>query len=713
MLSILFVVAWHYEVRDAHALHALFSDTFGDGATILADTQATTHSIESALEELKKCSPDDVVVLSFSGHGSQNHQLVTYDTDVANLPGTTIPLEKLSEHFAGIPARRLVCFLDCCFSGGMGAKVLRTEASPRDMASAEIALQRLSGDGRLIFTASTAAQPAWENQRFGHGLLTWYLLEALCGAPEYRKGSSQDYIIPLVRKLVAEGKQVIVFRETKGEARGCANYLAQNLGLPPAEAVLGLLPGGDPSSASNALRECLAGGVAFHNADLDRDERFLIEQEFRKANSPVKVISATTTLAMGINTPAEAVIIAGLEHPGEVPTPYSVAEYKNMVGRAGRLGFATLGQSFLITTSHAEEHQFWENYIRGNPEDLKSYFLEGGTDVRSLLLRILASVQKSATNGLKREDLIAFLHGSFGAFLEREQNANWEWNVDYTESMLQELIGHGLIQQDTDNRLRLTPLGRLSGESGVEVESIIRLVDVLQHLPAGSISDPTLIATAQVTLELDKMLFPMNKKSTQKEPQQWSSELARQPIASNVIGAFDNWSTEQHQPTLRAKKAVACLYWISDTPMNDIERAMTQFGGGFDGAVGPVRAVAVRSADLLDTVVRVAELTHKGLDLSERRVNLITRLQVGVSNRNLGLAKLLGNNITRGDYLSFLRNELYSVEAITAASDEQMEAALGGTSEAKRKVQMIRNILAEKTSKDAATTPIVPLPIYE
>jgi len=43
---------------------------------------------------------------------------------------------------------------------------------------------------------------------------------------EYRKNSSQDWIVPLVRKLVGDGKQVIVFRETKGEARGCALYLA-------------------------------------------------------------------------------------------------------------------------------------------------------------------------------------------------------------------------------------------------------------------------------------------------------------------------------------------------------------------------------------------------------------------------------------------------------------------------------------------------------
>ena len=34
------------------------------------------------------------------------------------------------------------------------------------------------------------------------------------------QGLKPDWIIPLVRKLIDEGQQLIVFRETKGEARG-------------------------------------------------------------------------------------------------------------------------------------------------------------------------------------------------------------------------------------------------------------------------------------------------------------------------------------------------------------------------------------------------------------------------------------------------------------------------------------------------------------
>jgi replicative superfamily II helicase len=76
------------------------------------------------------------------------------------------------------------------------------------------------------------------------------------------------------------------------------------------------------------------------------EERRIVEEEFRRTDSGLRVIVATTTLAMGVNTPASTVVIVGLEHPDG--SPYAVAEYKNLVGRAGRLGFQERGASFVI-----------------------------------------------------------------------------------------------------------------------------------------------------------------------------------------------------------------------------------------------------------------------------------------------------------------------------------------------------------------------------
>jgi helicase len=181
---------------------------------------------------------------------------------------------------------------------------------------------------------------------------------------QFKKNSSQDWIIPLVKKLVGEGQQIIVFRETKGEARSVANYLAAALGLPPATDAVTRMPITDASQANGDLIADLRRGVAFHNADLQPIERRIIEEEFRRPNSGLRVIAATTTLAMGVNTPASTVIIAGLEHPGE--EPYSIAEYKNLVGRAGRLGYAEKGTSYLLALDGRTEHDFWNRYVTGD-----------------------------------------------------------------------------------------------------------------------------------------------------------------------------------------------------------------------------------------------------------------------------------------------------------------------------------------------------------
>ena len=56
------------------------------------------------------------------------------------------------------------------------------------------------------------------------------------------KPGAQDLIVPLVRKLVLAGEKVLIFRNARGPAQGCAAYLVQDLGLPPAVEALALLP---------------------------------------------------------------------------------------------------------------------------------------------------------------------------------------------------------------------------------------------------------------------------------------------------------------------------------------------------------------------------------------------------------------------------------------------------------------------------------------
>ena len=179
-------------VRDAAALHALFADTFGADPALLTDEAATATTIRTALTALaSEAGDDDMVVITYAGHGSEDHQLIPYDGDIHRITDTCISLDELADRLSAIPGATLFCALDCCFSGGLGARVFSTGLRPRvaSPGSRIDVLDRVTGNGRVVLTAAAEDQPAMESVRHGHGLLTFRLIEALQGVPEVRQGN--------------------------------------------------------------------------------------------------------------------------------------------------------------------------------------------------------------------------------------------------------------------------------------------------------------------------------------------------------------------------------------------------------------------------------------------------------------------------------------------------------------------------------------------
>jgi helicase len=274
---------------------------------------------------------------------------------------------------------------------------------------------------------------------------------------------------------------------------------------------------------------------------------------------------------------------------------------------------------------------------------------------------------------------------------------------------LKELATHQLVESAADDYYHLTELGRFAGEAGVRVESIIRLVQAFRLQSASQINDPTLIAATQLTTELDDLNFPLNKTSTQKEPGTWFGTLARQGIPASLLETLRRFVREQHVGTMRAKKAAACLLYISPMPMNQIETTLTQHGRANDGAAGPVRSVATRTCDLLPAVARVATILHPELDLTERIPRLLVRLELGVLAGAAAVAKHAGTRLTRGDYQELVKANLNTPDGIEAASDEVLLNCLGQDAE---KARVLREAAAAIRSEPEA--PAVPLfPDYE
>jgi helicase len=119
--------------RDAIALWALFSENI-DGlmAHLLVDDTAAHVGVSQAiLGMLSAAQEEDVVVITFAGHGSPDGNLILDDTNAADLPGTALSMTSLADAFKATRARAVLCVLDCCFSGQAPARVLQTVARPR------------------------------------------------------------------------------------------------------------------------------------------------------------------------------------------------------------------------------------------------------------------------------------------------------------------------------------------------------------------------------------------------------------------------------------------------------------------------------------------------------------------------------------------------------------------------------------------------------
>src|SRR5260370_11432085 len=222
-----------------------------------------------------------------------------------------------------------------------------------------------------------------------------------------------------------------------------------------------------------------------------------------------------------------------------------------MVGRAGRYGFAAEGKSFTICTSPAEEWQLWTKYVKGSPEALTSRFLE--EDPLPLILRVLATADQARGPKMTEEQILGFIESSFAA--HQAQRAVWQ--LATLQSAFARLLQHGLIAQDGSG-FSLTDVGRVVGELGVKIESVLRIVDAGRGLQSAEVTERALIALAQATVELDDVLMPTHKKS-HKERQRWRSTLLQSGVSDQVVSAV----LGSEDATSRAKPFAAVKRWTS------------------------------------------------------------------------------------------------------------------------------------------------------
>lgn len=173
----------------------------------------------------------------------------------------------------------------------------------------------------------------------------------------WKVSANTNYVsAEITSKFVSIGMKTIIFASTPSYANAICKYLNKILGVDYTsffktmknnfERLIAEL--GD--WAHSYLSICHSATV--HHGLLLPEERFLSEKYFKTGN--VAVMVATSTLAQGINFPADIVIIAGTDRFNERQKKMvriDAHEILNAAGRAGRAGYKSQGTVIVIPNS--------------------------------------------------------------------------------------------------------------------------------------------------------------------------------------------------------------------------------------------------------------------------------------------------------------------------------------------------------------------------
>ncbi|MFH1424588.1 MAG: DEAD/DEAH box helicase [archaeon] len=215
------------------------------------------------------------------------------------------------------------------------------------------------------------------------------------------------------------------------------------------EQVLNVLD--SPTRQCKRLSDCVRQGTAFHHAGLHQKQRMIVEKNYK--NNLIKVISATPTLAAGVNLPGKRVIVRDYRRYGNFGMePIPILEVHQMFGRAGRPKYDNEGEAILIAKNEEEFDMLWEHYVEGSPEPISSKL---GVEpvMRTHVLGLLAQLPWS------KENLYEFFEKTFYA----HQFGDMEKLEELIDRVLDQLFDWGFVNRH-ENMLGCTKLGRRVAE---------------------------------------------------------------------------------------------------------------------------------------------------------------------------------------------------------------------------------------------------------
>ena len=319
----------------------------------------------------------------------------------------------------------------------------------------------------------------WRPVSLKEGVLLHDEIQFKDGSARKIERKTSNDAVNLALNTVKTGGQALVFASTRKNAATLARKIADQtckelskLAKKTLEHEAEKVRGADEKTQiSEALADLVACGAAFHHAGLAGAHRKLIEDLFRQGR--IKVLTATPTLAFGMNLPARIVIVQDYRRyeAGYGYYPISVLEYKQMAGRAGRPKYDKNGESILIAKTADEADYLMQSFILARPERIWSR-LAVEKIIRGHVLATVASDFAHTENGV---------YEFFGRTFYAHQYDVKAIKAVITK-ILKYLYDEQLLYVDKAN-LCATKLGKRTSELYIDPVTAVTLRDALKQKP--------------------------------------------------------------------------------------------------------------------------------------------------------------------------------------------------------------------------------------
>jgi helicase len=514
--------------------------------------------------------------------------------------------------------------------------------------------------------------------------------------------STWETLMENVAAFTALEEPCLIFVKAKHESRRGAELLARRLSLPAAERTIERLAHLESTHSRDTLMETLANGVAFHNADLSPEERRSVEEGFRQGE--IKALVSTSTLATGMNLPAQNVFMTSekwqYDSRFSLPwkTPILRSEYENMGGRAGRYGSGNaFGRSILIALTPFDRETFWRRYVEGERECIQPQLAESALEDHAL--RLVAS------HACRSEDALR-------AFFESTLTGQWRWSRTLTldevefriRSAVNLAVDVGMLARVGDQGLEATPFGLALTAKGTSIATGLQLAAWIRESETRYWSAIDLLLA--MALSPDARGPYLSLTTREYDHADYPGRLKRltldEDLAADVpLNRLRNCDLMPFFEEVRAIKAtLVMLEWIDQASLYDIEERFRVFSG-------QIFATADQLGWLIDATAAIATALGAQESFIKRLLSFAERVQWGVRDELLPIARLRLKDIDRNTLLALQAQRLDSLETLHAATEAQV-ARWAGTENARiLKTWAQRELQRTAPGSDASPPPPV------